>query len=510
MFVDLTGALERVTAERPGDTAIIFGDRRLTYAELCDRVGRCAAGFARMGVRKGDAVAIVMRNSSEFVIAYYGLMRLGAVAVPVNFLLRPNELRYILDHSGCVGAVTQPKFLPVVREAAEGLPGCEHIVCSGGSDTGVVDFEELLSAEPRDLGPYPTADDVACVLYTSGTTGRPKGAMLSHRNLLSNVESCAEAIEFRRDDVFICLLPMFHTFAWTTCVLLPLTLGSPMVVVESVQPFKEVARQIMKHRVTLLIAVPPVFAAMTRMPFWRPLSFLLPLRLCVSGAAPLPRGVLERFEAKFGVPLLEGYGLTEASPVVSLNPLRSEHRPGTVGLEIPNVEVIIRLPDGSVARHGDVGEICVRGDNVMLGYLNDHEATREAIDPDGWLHTGDLGRKQSGGYIEIVDRAKDLIIVKGLNVYSREVEDVLLLHPGVAEAAVIGVPDDTGDEIVKAFVVPKEGRRVDKSELFSLCRANLAPYKMPREILLASFLPKNSIGKILKRELTEDVGAVPS
>ena len=201
---------------------------------------------------------------------------------------------------------------------------------------------------------------------------------------------------------------------------------------------------------------------------------------------------------------MEGYGLTETSPVVSLNPVNGERRPGTVGLELLNVEVRIVKPDGQEARQGEVGEICVRGPNVMLGYYNDLEATREAIDPDGWLRTGDLGRLQRDGYIEIVDRAKDMIIVKGLNVYSREVEDVLLLHPNAAEAAVVGIPDETGDEIVKAFVVPKDGRRLEKSELLKLCRERLAPYKWPKEVVLASFLPKNSIGKVLKRELKED------
>lgn len=509
--MDLCSALENAASGQPESTALIFRDEKISYSELCASVERCAAGLARMGVKHGDSFCLMMRNAPEFVIFSYALARLGAAAVPVNFLLKTGEVRYILSHSGAVGAITQPQFLPTVREASRGLPDFRHTVCCGGcDDSEVTAFEQLLGEEYGVPASRPSGEDVACILYTSGTTGKPKGVMLTHSNILSNVDSCVQAIDVNREDVFMCLLPMFHTFAWTTCVILPLTIGASTVVVESIQPFKDVASQMRKHKVTIFIAVPPVFAAMTRFPFWRPLRFLLPLRMCVSGAAPLPRGVLERFESKFGLPLLEGYGLTEASPVVSLNPLKGEHRPGTVGLALPSVEVRVVLQDGREAQRGEVGEICVRGANVMLGYFDDPEATRETIDSDGWLRTGDLGRIQPGGYIEIVDRAKDLIIVKGLNVYSREVEEVLLRHPAVEEAAVIGVPDETGDETVKAFVVPKEGRRVEKSELMSLCKEELASYKWPKDIVLASFLPKNTIGKVLKRELKEDVGAALS
>ena len=506
--MDLCTALENVAAGRPESTALIFRGEKVSYADLCTRIRRCAAGLARLGVKRGDKFALMMRNSPEFVIVYYALARLGAVAVPVNFLLKPGEARYIFDHSGAIGAAVQSKFLPGLREAVADLDTFKHIVCCDPTDCRDVTPLESLMAEDTDAPAISSqAQDVSCILYTSGTTGKPKGVMLTHKNLLSNVESCVDAMDLRRNDVFMCLLPMFHTFAWTTCVVLPLTMGSPTVIVESIQPFKDVAVQVRKHKVTIFVAVPPVFSAMSRIPFWRPLRFLLPLRLCVSGAAPLPTEVLEKFESKFGLPLVEGYGLTEASPVVSLNPVNGERRPGTVGLEVLNVEVRTVMPDGREADQGEVGEICVRGPNVMLGYFNDPEATREAIDADGWLHTGDLGRRRQDGYIEIVDRAKDMIIVKGLNVYSREVEDVLLRHPNAAEAAVVGIPDNTGDEIVKAFVVPKEGRRLEKPELLKLCREHLAPYKWPKEVVLAPFLPKNSIGKVLKRELKEGMAA---
>ena len=506
--MNLCSRLEGVAGTQPKSTALVFRGEKLSYEHLCEKVRRCAAGLSRLGVKRGDRFALMMRNSPDFVIIYYALVRLGAIAVPINFLLRPVEAEYILRHCGAMGAATQSQFLPALREAVRGLPDLEHIVCcDDAEDDGVLPFQDLLADSSDDPGISSCAEDVACILYTSGTTGKPKGVMLTHKNLLSNVDSCDKAIDIRRDDVFMCLLPMFHTLAWTACVVLPLAIGCSTVIVESIQPFKNVAVQARRHGVTVFIAVPPVFSAMSRLPFWRPLKFLIPFRLCVSGAAPLPLGVLERFENKFGVPLLEGYGLTEASPVVSLSSTEGARRPGTVGLELPNVEVRIVQADGDEAGQGEVGEICVRGPNVMLGYFDDPEATREAIDADGWLHTQDLGKRGPDGHIEIVDRAKDLIIVKGLNVYSREVEDVLLRHPDVAEAAVIGVPNDSGDEIVKAFVVPKDDRTVEKSELMNLCRDGLAPYKWPKDVVLASFLPKNSIGKILKRELKEDAGA---
>ena len=380
----LAQALERAAERQPDGAALIFRGRRISYWELSQEVSRCASGLSRLGVGAGDRFGLMMRNSPEFVIVSYALARLGAIAVPVNFLLKPGEIEYIFGHAGAVGAITQPRYLPTVREAARRLPRLSSVVCAGDRESGdAIAYEELVAHDADVRPPAARPEDVACILYTSGTTGKPKGAMLTHRNILSNVRSCAQAIDISSDDVFMCLLPMFHTFAWTTCVVLPLTVGCATVALESLQPLRDVASQIRKHSVSIFIAVPPVFAAMTRIPFWQPLRFLLPIRVCVSGAAPLPAHVLEKFERKFGLPLLEGYGLTETSPVVSLNPLYGERRPGTVGLALPDVEVIIRQEDGSEAQQGEIGEICVRGPNVMLGYYDDPAATRKTIDSEG-------------------------------------------------------------------------------------------------------------------------------
>ncbi|HVO33429.1 MAG TPA: AMP-binding protein, partial [Elusimicrobiota bacterium] len=338
--------------------------------------------------------------------------------------------------------------------------------------------------------------------YTSGTTGKPKGAMLTHNNLAMNAVQCARMVQLSYRDCFMCLLPMFHSFAWTVCVLVPLYLGSPIVVVESVLPFGPVLRQIFRRRVKIFVAVPPIYAALLRVPFWRPLRWLNPVRLCISGAAALPGPILEAFEAKFDIPLLEGYGLTEASPVVTLNPER-ERRKGSVGKPLPGIDIRIVHDLGHDQPAGEVGEICVRGDNVMLGYYHHDEATQAVFldEPKRWLRTGDLGFMDSQGYLHISDRKKDLIIVKGMNVYPKEVEDILLNHPAVDEAAVIGVRDETGDELIQAFVTLKPGTQADKTELMKLCRTRLAGYKCPKEIEIRTDLPKNTLGKILKREL---------
>ncbi len=341
------------------------------------------------------------------------------------------------------------------------------------------------------------------IIYTSGTTGKPKGAMLTHQNFISNAEQCfAMVSSLSRKEVFLCLLPMFHSFAWTVCVIIPIYLGCKIVIIESILPFNDVIKQIFKQRVSIFVAVPPIYAALLRVPFWWPMRWINPLRICISGAAALPIAIHQKFEAKFGLPLMEGYGLTEASPVVTLNP---EHKrlPGSIGKILPGIELRIVTESGETVAPGEVGEICIRGGNVMKGYYHEDEATNEAFLDKGheWLRSGDLGYSDPQGYIHISDRKKDLIIVKGLNVYPKEVEDILLEHPAVQEAAVVGIADDTGDELIRAFVTLKEGAHVDKQELLKLCRGKLAPYKCPKDLEIRKELPKNTLGKVLKREL---------
>jgi long-chain acyl-CoA synthetase len=527
--------IERQVKDRPRADALVFKGEKFSYSRLQQDIERWASVLAGRGVKAGDRFGLVMRNCPEFVITFFALVRLGARAVPVNFLLKADEIAYIFGDAGVVGVITQKPFLGNVLEARKKLnQKCDVIVAGAPSPqpspkmgegdlpspfsgeggrrpdegTAVLSFEELL----RDISPLPNLprttdpEEVAMIIYTSGTTGKPKGAMLTHRNFISNAEQCYGMVKsLRQKDVFLCLLPMFHSFAWTVCVQLPIYLGCKVVIIESIQPFGEVIKQIFKQRVSIFVAVPPVYAALLRVPFWWPMRWINPLRLCISGAAALPTAIHDKFEKKFGLPLMEGYGLTEASPVVTLNP-ENKRVPGSIGKALPGIELRIVGDAGQQLSVGEVGEICIHGANVMKGYYHEDEATREAFldNERQWLRTGDVGSVSADGFVRISDRKKDLIIVKGLNVYPKEVEDVLLAHPAVQEAAVVGIMDDTGDEIVRAFVTLKEGADVEKLELQKLCRGKLAPYKCPKDIEIRKELPKSTLGKILKRSLRNE------
>jgi long-chain acyl-CoA synthetase len=502
--------LEDQAKARPHDAALVFRGNKISYEDLQDRVLKWASVLYQRGVKAGDTYGIVMRNSPEFVITFFALVRLGTRAVPVNFLLKADEIAYIFADAGVVGVITQPPFLGGVLEARKQLPALRDVVVTGDRREDVLSFNQLLENAPpiTSLPQCGQPDEPAMIIYTSGTTGKPKGAMLTHRNFIANVQQCLGMVKLDHNDTFLCLLPMFHSFAWTVCVLLPLSIGTSTVIVESIQPFGEVIKQIFRHRVHAFVAVPPIYAALLRVPFWRPLRFLNPLRICISGAAALPTAVHQNFEEKFGVPLMEGYGLTEASPVVCLNP-QDRRVPGSIGKALPGIELRFVDEAGKDVPKGEVGEICIKGDNVMKGYFHHEEATREAFldDAHQWLKSGDLGHIDNDGYVFISDRKKDLIIVKGLNVYPKEVEDILLSHAAVQDAAVIGVQDETGDELIRAFVTLKPEATVDRQELLKLCRGQLAPYKCPRDLEIRKELPKNTLGKILKRTLRDEAVA---
>lgn len=503
---DLNQLLKRAVDIWGNDPAYVFKDERLTFAEFGKRVEALAAAFWALGLKKNDTCALVMRNSPAFVISYFALMRIGAVAVPVNFLLKSEELRYIFQDAGLKAVVTSQMFYAGVKSAVKDLPGFKHLIATGfiSLPEGALSLDKLIASGASRAAEPVNPEDTAMILYTSGTTGKPKGAMLTHKNLTANVVQCVAATELKQKDRFLCLLPMFHSFAWTTCVLTPMAIGGRCVIVESLQPFSNVMKIIWKEKTSIFVGVPPIFAALTRVPFWRPLKIFLPIRACISGAAPLPAQVLQDFEKKFGIPLLEGYGLTEASPVVSLNPWRGPRKHHSVGLPLPGVQVRIVDDTGKDLKRNEVGEILVKGANVMKGYFKLPDATREVMTQDGWLLTGDLGKLDDEGYLFIVDRKKDLIIVKGLNVYPLEIEEILMAHEAVNEAAVIGIDDGTGNEIIRGYVTLKEGKTVEKQELLKLCRASLAPYKIPRDIEIRKELPKNTLGKILKKDLRRE------
>jgi long-chain acyl-CoA synthetase len=340
--------------------------------------------------------------------------------------------------------------------------------------------------------------DLAVIIYTSGTTGRPKGAMLSHGNLLHNVESCRLVLETVDQDRMGVLLPLFHSYMLTVGIFLPLIVGGSLVLVKALNQPRQILQELCARQATILPAIPPFYRVLAG----SPAPIKLPFRLCISGSAPLPVPVLKDFEAKFGIPLIEGYGLSEASPVVSKNPIHGVRKPGSVGLPIPNVEVSVQDDSGKILGVGAAGEICVRGGNVMLGYWNQPEETARAF-RNGWLLTGDIGYRDADGYFYITDRKKDMLLVNGNNVYPREIEEVIYQFPGIQEAAVIGVPDPRKGEQPVAFVAAAEGQTLDEGALSQFIRSKLADYKVPKRIVFMPALPRNATGKILKIALRQ-------
>ena len=491
-------------AENPNDVAIIFRDHPISYAELHRRIQLCAGGLAGLGIKKGDTFAVMIRNSPEFIILAMALSLLGGIVVPVNFLEKPDRIALILNDAHAVGVLTGKEFYRHVATAAKKVPTLKHFFLREGEHKEFKEFSTLMTGAPFSGHAEVGSDDLMMLLYTSGTTGLPKGVMLTHGNFIANAEQCRAAIHLERKDRFLCLLPLFHSFSWTTCAVLPFQIGASIVIIESLLPFDPVIAAIWKYKITLFVAVPQIYSALSakiRGAKAMILRLLNPVRLCISGAAPLATKVHEGFEKTFGIKLLEGYGLTECSPVAAMNPEKGR-RIGTVGKPLPGVAIEIRDDDGNLLAQGDVGEIWIRGANVMKGYFNKPKETADSLTSDGWLKTGDMGRFDADGYLSIVDRKKDLIIIKGLNVYPGEVESVIAADETVKEVAVVGKTDpDTGEETIRAFVTAREGKTIDKTRIFALCRENLAAYKRPREVFVINEMPKNALQKILKKEL---------
>jgi long-chain acyl-CoA synthetase len=340
--------------------------------------------------------------------------------------------------------------------------------------------------------------ELAVLIYTSGTTGRPKGAMLTHANLIHNVESCRDCLQVSENDIMAVMLPMFHSYMLTVGLLLPLFVGGSIVLVKSLHPMRNALHEILEGRSTILPAIPQFYRSIVHASLPTP----LPFRLFVSGAAPLPVQVLKEFEEKFHVPLIEGYGLSEASPVVTKNPLGGRRKPGSIGLPVPRVEVSIQDESGAHLAPAEVGEVCVRGGNVMQGYWRQPEETAKVM-RDGWLLTGDIGYRDAEGYFYITDRKKDMLLVNGINVYPREIEEILYQFPGVKEAAVIGKPDQRKGEQPIAYVAPNDGVALEEKALQHFVRERLADYKTPRRVIVLPHLPRNATGKILKTALRD-------
>ncbi len=478
---------------------------KVRWKELKHYVDSFARYLELIGVRKGDNVAMLMSNSKEFIIAFLAIGKLGAVPVPLNTFLKRAELEYILKDCGARLIITQGKFTDLLKGIEENTE-IEKFIWSEGApllDERNLSFEEGLTIEDYEhIKPQADLEDLAVMLYTSGTTGKPKGVMLTYKNIFSNIENIVRVFEIKPKDRFIVYLPMFHAFTLTATVLLPLYIASPIVIVKSIMPFSNVIKQTLLKRVTVFMGVPEVFNALSKAKLPWYFMWFNRIRYFVSGGAPLPLDTLERMRKKFKrAVLLEGYGLSECSPVVSVN-LPHKQKPLSVGPPLPDYEVKIVDEELMELPTGEVGEIIVKGDCVMKGYYNNPYETENTI-VNGWLRTGDLGYVDEDGFIYIVDRKKDLIICKGMNIYPREVEEVLMSHPKVDLCAVVGRKDPNHGEIPVAFIKPVEGEELSESELRSFLKDKLANYKIPRQFIFVEDLPKNATGKVLKRVLRE-------
>jgi len=506
--MNLTGAFARSVERQPSKIALFWGESEYSYAQLWHQaLGVAEQLRGQYGVRSGDRVGLWLKNCPEFVIALFGILHTGAAAVPINNFFKAEEVSYILGDAGIDVLITDAELAahrPALEAARPGLklfqveqldaPAAGRGEQNSGSQGGA----SGANPSPKESFPAPGESDLAVIIYTSGTTGRPKGAMLSHGNLLHNVESCRDVLATVEGDRFAVLLPLFHSYMLTVGLLLPLLVGGSMVLIKSLHPVRNVLQEILQRQATVLPAIPQFYRSMVNAPMPVP----LPLRLCVSGAAPLPVQVLKEFEARFHIPLIEGYGLSEASPVVTKNPVDGTRKPGSIGPPIPNVEVSIQDDAGRFLDAGQIGELCVRGGNVMLGYWRLPEETAKVM-RNGWLLTGDVGYRDEDGYYYITDRKKDMLLVNGINVYPREIEEVLYQFPGVKEAAVIGKPDSRKGEQPIAFVVPNEGEVLAEKALLQFVRRKLADYKVPRKVIFLPALPRNASGKILKTRLRE-------
>lgn len=506
MSLNLGVILRESAKNNPDKVAIIVGETKLTYGQVHAYAQKLAGSLKKLGVKRGQHVALMLPNVPQFTIAYYAIHYVGGVVVPLNVLLKGDEVHYHLDDSDSVALIAWEGFLEGAQAGFARADGCKHLIVAKADPTdvtapeGLHNMTALIGAgEPVAELPDTMPDDTAVMLYTSGTTGRPKGAELSHFNMFYNAEyASTKLMPLDEDTTALAVLPLFHSFGQTVIQNGVLSAGGTLVLLPRFEP--EAAFKLMQaHGVTLFAGVPTMYFALLNHPMADDVN--LSLKFCAAGGSAMPVEVMKAFDDKFGVNILEGYGLSETSPVASFNTLDRPKKAGSIGVPIWGVEFRLEKDDGTVIEGTDEpGEICIRGHNVMKGYYKRPEVNAEQI-KDGWFHTGDIATRDADGYYFIVDRKKDMIIRGGYNVYPREIEEVLYAHPAVAEAAVIGVPHESHGEEVKAVLALKDGKQASEQEIIDYCKEKLAAYKYPRSVAFMDALPKGPTGKILKREL---------
>ncbi len=482
-------------------TKLYYQDKEYTNLDLIKTANRLANGLREIGIEPGDKVLVMLLNAPEVFISYQGILRAGAIIIPTIFLLGPREISHIMKNSGATAIITSAAFKDNAQEAAEGIETMKHIIIvEDQSIEGTITYQSLIEGQSEDRPDFETnEDDNAVILYTSGTTGVPKGVMLTHRNLYSNALSSYKLGSDRDpNDISLFILPLSHSFGLTmmnTNFLFPnKSVMMPWFDIE------QACQLIEKYKITSFTGVPTIYSLLLNSPEITNKYDLSSLEECRCGSAPLPAEVIKKFEAKFDCSVLEGYGLSEASPVVTAQYKDRPKKYGSIGHAVPDVEVKIVDDNNEPVGPNEIGELIVKGPNVSSGYYQLPEETAQTF-RNGWLQTGDMARMDDEGYIFIVDRKKDLIIRGGFNIIPRDVEEILLTHPQLIEAAVIGVPDEKMGEEVKAFVVVQDKTAVTAEELIEHCQQHLAKYKCPKIVEFLDVLPRNAIGKLLRKEL---------
>ena len=494
-----------------GDKTLIFIDEnKINYRQFLKKVDAFARFLEIAGIQKADRVALIAPNSEEFIISVFAATKIGAVIVPVNNMLKAKELEYILNDAEVKMLVTSSQFLKEVKGLLDEVPTLKKVVWIDDApllNSSNVMFDEVLSIEPHieEQVISMKLDDLAIIFYTSGTTGKPKGAMMSYRNLFSNMIGGQEVFKVNEKDRFIVYLPMFHSFTFTVMTLLPFYTKSSIVIIRKLLPFSNIIKQTLLKRVTVFLGVPDIYNALIRAKLPWYFLWFNNIRLFISGASPLSEDTLNRFGAIFKrADMIEGYGLSENSPAAAVNPLHHQ-KVLSIGLAMPGYRIKIVDDELLEVPRGQVGELIIKGDGVMLGYLNRPEATKETI-INGWLRTGDLGKMDEDDYIYIVDRMKDLIISKGINIYPREIEEELMKLDFVKAAAVIGIADPKSGEVPIAYLELEEELKTKPTEadVKKALKAQLANFKLPKTVHFVDELPKTATGKVLKRVLKEE------
>lgn len=504
-MLNLAHYLDVVANRYPNNTGVILDDVRLSWHDLAEFARRVANVLQSKGIRRGDTVAMMIPNTPHFPAIYYGILHAGAAVVPVNVLYQHQEIEHYLTDSGAKAFFAFEMFEEEARKAFLGAESCkDFFVVSAPHELGdPVVGENFTKAVMQAAPTFDTVqtmpDDTAVILYTSGTTGAPKGSELTHFNMFFNAYyACHQIMKMSVSDIVLVTLPLFHSFG-QTCLMNASVLGGATMTMVPRFETQKVLQVIARDKVTIITMVPTMYFFLLNTNDGATQNFEQ-VRLAVSGGSALPEDTHRRFQERYGITILEGYGLSETSPVASFTQEGEDVRVGSIGKPIWGVEMRIKRDDGSFGNVNDVGEIIIRGHNVMKQYLNRPQATRDAIIA-GWFHTGDVGYFDEDGFFYIVDRKKDIIIRGGMNIYPREIEEVLYAHPKVLETSVVGVPDPARGEEVMAFVSPIDGETIIPEELVEYLQQRIAKYKLPKKIEIMKELPKGPTGKILKREL---------